>query len=489
MKTLNKTNRTTPGAIDRPERFPRWLLAALILLGCAMIIWQRIICGDIAYTGDSMSYFLAWNLLKDFHPDYVRTPIYPFILRLIYSVFDVKTANFAMQVIQWSVWIAGCRWTWLILRHMHISKTISTAVVIFLMAFPGTWIWNNCLMTECWASAFIPLLVLQLIRYRETKKTPVIILGGTLMFLLVYLKPQLMFLVVLWGIAWGVATFDDKFHFRIVLLISAFVAGSLLFYKWSMHRCYLQNNLSTVSPRNNYCSLRMAGLIHVDEIENPAAREILRKHIETDPGIDLPGHYLYWGETYMVSTNALDSICSNAYRRHAAEANRFILHRIPQTLSYSIFYSPARARPTDTQTHLSYYELEGLHPSPGVENIIPDIVFGKDLFAKKPSSLGQWIFPLYGIMDIPFWMAWVTMGAFIIWYLAIWCIKRRFPVVPFFIASITLCGYLTVFIGAPYDWGRLVTPFCMLLFAMGGIMVANVKKTLSGWWLKRRGFA
>lgn len=489
MQTKDKPTSLYADLPVRTERFPLWLMATLVIFGCLMIAWQRIICGDIAYTGDTMSYFNAWNLLKTFHPDYFRTPTYPFILRAVYGIFDTKTANLVLQLLQWGVWIAGCRWTWLVLRYLTVNRIISDTVVILLMAFPGCWIFNNCILTECWATGFMPLLVLQLIRYRQTRKRSTIIQAGILMFAMVYLKPQLMFLVVLWGIAWGVTTFGDKRRFQTVMLITALVAGSLMFYKWSMHKCYLQNNFSIVSPRNNYCSLRMAGLIYVEEIENPSAREILREYIETDPGTDMPGRYLYWGEADKLSSNALDSICGNAYKRHMAQANLFFLRRVPQTLSHSIFYTPVQARPLNSQMHLDYYQLDGFVPPPGYDEYIPDIIFGKDLLCHKDSSLGQWIFPLYGIMDLPFWVAWLIIGSFTIWYVALWWKERRFPTVAFYIASIVFCGYITMFIGAPYDWGRLGAPYYMLLFAAGGIMVTNVKKTLSGWWLKRRGFA
>ena len=476
--------RSVAHASEGQDRFPRWLLLTLSVFALLMITWQTIVCGGETETCDTWSYFAAWEWLKKLHPDPMRPPIYPLVLGPVFTIFSKPMATIIMMMIQWGIWIAGCRAMWLIARHFNVSRLIATTLVILLMVFPGAWMLNNVLQTDGPASGLVPIIVLQAIRYNCDRKYSTLMWAGAFLFILIFLKPQFMFIIPIWGITWIYLTRRCRKHLMTSILIVGSAIASLLVYKWSLYHCYRQNNMTTVSAINNYMGLRMAGLIHVDEIENPQYREILRPFIEADPGLDMPDYFLYWQEIWKTPSNVLDSINRNAYLLHTAEANRFILHRFPQSLNFRIFFTPTKPRPYDTPLHKRYYKACGFGPE-----YDRDIIFGKDLLTVREMPPGCVIYPFYGHMDIPFWMAWLTIISFTIWYLRVWRKQRRFPVAAFYISALLWGQYVTTLIGANCDWGRLVTPVLMLLFAAGGIMVANVKKALSGWWLKRREFA
>ena len=459
--------------ISQPAyKFPKWLMWSLLAFGISMIAWQMAVCGGVSEASDTASYLSAWNVLKTFHPDKMRPPVYPLLIGPVFDMFGTKAGLLAMLAIQWCIWIIGCRCTWLTIRHFGASSTIASSVIALIVLFPGTWVMNNLLQTDGPATGLIPLLIWQTILYLNKQRVSYVIYGGMLLMILIFLKPQFLFIIPIWAITWISLTSGNRHHLYLSIAITLAAITSLSIYKWSLYKCYRQNNITIVAPINNYYSLRMAGIIRADEIEDPVANAKLKPYLDADPGTDLPDHYLYWDETWLVSSNQLDSISRNAYIRHYSEANAFILHRLSQSINFSIFYIRGKNRPTDTPSHIAYYEASGRKPKPDPW----DFVTGKDLFKVRQAPPGALIYPMYGIMDIPFWVAWVTISVFTVWYLAVWIKRKRFPVVAFYMAAIILGGYATVFIGAPCDWGRLVTPYCMILFSMGGIMVANAMR-------------
>lgn len=474
-----------PTSANPDNRFPKWLSITLAVFSVAMLSWQIAVCGGVAHLGDTTTYYQAWERLSTFHPDFMRPPVYPLIIGVLKTIFGQEISKVVLALLQWAIWIAGCRWTWLTMRYFNMGRKLANCVILLLMAFPGTWIFNNSVMTEGIMVGLMPLSAWLFIQYLRNKKEAFLIRAAILLFVFIFTKPQMMFLIPIWAFVWIYATRANKRHLTITAAATLLAIASLGIYKWSLYHCYRQNNMSTVTPMNNYYGLRMAGLVKVEEIQNPVSRETLRPYIEADPGQDRPEYYLYWRETWSLGSNALDSICVHAFRSHPAEATAFILHRIPQSLRHNIFFTPCKERQAYTPIDSAYHAVCSTVPKPDSK----DIIIGADLLAIGNSYPFSTIYPLFGIMDFPFLAAWVIIVSFTLWYIVVWARRKRLPVAASYISAILLGGYLTVFIGAPNDWGRLVTPFSMLLFAAGGIMVANVKKTLSGWWLKRREFA
>lgn len=446
-----------------------------------MIAWQLLICKGACTIGDMHTYITAWGNLCRLHPDPMRPPVYPIILGSMLDIFGEQLGGCLMMIIHWSIWIAGCRWSWLILRYFNASRSLATTIIILLMLFPGTWVLNNMLQTDGIATGGFPLFIWQLIQYRNTHQRKWITLGGMLLITYLFLKPQFIYLIPLWATAWIYSAYKDKNHRKWALGVLCIAISSVIAYQGALYYCYRQPYISKVSPINNYYSLRMAGLIYPEEIEDSVARETLRPFIEADPGTNLPDHYLYWSETWRVHDKTLNQIWHNAYSLHRSETHAFIFHRFPQLLNYNIFYNEGKHRQRQSAKDIAYYNVS----KEVINTNQTDIVYGSDLFKSSAKSYNSLIYPLYGFMQIPFWFAWLTIALFSIWYCIKWANEKRFPAIAFLMSSIILGGYLVVFIGAPSDWGRLVTPFSMILFIMVGILYTNVKKTLSKRWLTR----
>lgn len=95
----------------------------------------------------------------------------------------------------------------------------------------------------------------------------------------------------------------------------------------------------------------------------------------------------------------------------------------------------------------------------------------------SPEFKGSAISPSYEL-SFPFWVSWLVIILFTLLYAAGWLRSHRFPVIAFLIAGTLSAGYVTAFIGAMGDWGRLVNPYTMLLFCAAAAILSSLYETV-----------
>lgn len=463
--------------------FPRWLIVVLIVFAVLMLTWQAVVCDGMGRIGDTCTYVSAWNVVKTFHPDIVRPPVYPLILGLCLELFGNWWGMVAVCILQWGCWIWGCVLTWEILVYFRVSRGIRLGVIFALMIFSGGWVFNNVAQTEGFATALMPLLAWEAIRYLQSRKSLYIWLANLTLLFFIFLKPQFFSLIPVVAVVWIFVTRRNRRHLLLGILIPVTALGMIWGYMWTLKRCYcLQNTFSIVTHWNGYNSMRMAGLIKPDEIEDPEVREKLRPYLEADPGQNLPDYYLYWGELWLVWHTDLAKVWLHAYELHRQEANAYILDRFRVGLTKDISVCDCIPHPYVTERDSAWYALTK------APSVFPnDIVRGSNLFKPENAEPGGYLMPLYGTATLPFWAAWLFIGLFSAMYIVRWIKSKRFPVIAFLLAASTVAGYVTAFVGAYDGWGRLVTPYTMPLFIMIAILLANVKKSLLNYRQRRAG--
>lgn len=342
---------------------------------------------------------------------------------------------------------------------------------------------NNVAQTEGFATALMPLFIWQTIQYIRGRKSVWIWSANLTLLFFIFLKPQFICLLPAVSVAWIYMTRRNRTALLAGLMIPVTALGMIWFYTWTIRRCYcLDNTFSIVTHWNGYYSMRMAGLIRIDEIENPEVKERLRPYIELDPGRNLPDHNLYWCELWQASVGDLARVWQHAYSLHTAEANRYMLARFRTGLSKDISVCDFTPHPDVTAADSAWYALTKTSRS-----IPPDIVRGKALFQPSQATPGGYLMPLYGIATAPFWAAWMIIFAFSAMYIGRWIRRKRFPVIAFLISASVVAGYVTAFLGAYDGWGRLVTPYTMLLFITAAVLFSNVKKSLLKYRQRRAG--
>lgn len=471
------------GGESGEERFPRWLLAVLVCFALTMLTWQAVVCHGMGSIGDTCTYVSAWKVLRTFHPDIVRPPVYPLIMGICLEVFGDWWGKVAVCILQWGCWIAGCVLTWRILIYFGVSRKIRVWTIIALMLFSGGWVFNNVAQTEGFATALMPLFSWQLIRYLQTHKSLYIWFGNLTLLFFIFLKPQFFCLIPVLAVAWIFISRNNRQHLLAGILVPVTAMAMIWLYMWTIKRCYcLENTFSIVTHWNGYNAMRLAGLIKPDEIENPEVRETLRPYLETDPGQNLPDYYLYWGELSKVWHTDLAEVWQHAYELHRQEANAYILDRFRMGLTKDISVCDCIPHPYVTERDSAWYNL-----TKAPSKFPNDIVRGENLFRPENAEPGAYLMPLYGIATLPFWAAWLIIFAFSALYIRRWIRRKRFPVIAFLISASVVAGYVTAFLGAYDGWGRLVTPYTMLLFIMAAVLFSNVKKSLLKYRQRRAG--
>ena len=459
-----------PESTASTDRFPRWLWILIAVLGAIMITLQFLKAGDLFVIYDAFSYTAAWERLKMCLPDAVRPPVYPLFYGIITTIFPGTTGMVVIAVLQWSLFGVAIWMLWRILVYFEVTRAFRVATILLLLFFPGNWVMNNALQTESLSLFLITFLVYSLIRYRQRQTRLWNIAGAITTFLLVYLKPQFIYIIPIYLAAWWICSANRK-QTILTVTSSLLIAGSLFFYTWTLRRfCGFNQGLTVVGTVNCYGILRMGGLVTPDDIENPDIREHLRPYLEADPGSDLLETDLYGVEWKYMNLVQCDSINRNVIPNHPAEVAGFLLSRFPRSFSHSIFPRHGYARPYDGPKHRRYYALTG-KKQPSLH--IPEFTYGEALTNGDKALRGSLVFPFYGILDIPFIAAYITLALFtgitlLSWKKSGW---KRFPTVAFTLIALISGGYITTLAGAYDDWGRIAGSTHVLLFAAGGIVV------------------
>lgn len=461
------------------DRFPRWLLWLLIFFALFMMSWQVYCSGSMGNVGDTYTYEKAWEVLKTLHPDICRPPVFPILLGVCYSIFGVWWGQVAVCAIQWGCWIWGLTLVWQILSYLKVKRNWRIGLVLICLPFYGCWVMNNAVQTDGFATGLIPLVVWELIRYRRTGARKWIWWALVTLLGFLFLKPQFLFLIPVMTVSWLYVTWRNRRHRMESLAIPGVSILLLYIYYLCVTHCYPIHSISNVTNWNGYNSMRMAGLIKPEEIRDSVTRETLRPFLEADPGLNLPDHRLYWNEMFYLWYDDLEQVWQDAYKLHRKEANAYFLGHFRQSWNMKISLNVGKAHPLKTRQDSIFLSLMNDNgEAPG------DLIVNSDMFYRDRAERGAFLVPLYDIATMPFWAAWLIIFSFSAIWIGRWIRFRRFPVIPFTLAAITVCGYCTAIIGAYGDWGRLVSPYDFPLLIMGAdvlyILYYTPRRLLAG---------
>lgn len=433
---------------------PLWLCITAIIAGAFFLTLQFTVYGQGSKSMDGYSYFNAWETLKTFHPDMLRPPLYAIFTGIFYEIAGEKGALIIIPILQWGAYIASLWLVWTICGWLRISKGISIGVILSFLLLPGMWLLNNLSVPEPLCGCGMILLVWLSGRYLQSHRSIYLKWSVVLLLALVFTKSMFIFLLPVLTIFWGYSCRKNKRH-----LVTAFggitlTIAMLAVYALCMKSCYAAAGLTQASSWNRYYSLRMEGLIIPDEIDDISIRERFRPFYEKDPGRYTPGENLYWNEIWSFNWSEMDYLIDNTVRHHPDETLHALLMQFPRTLPFSQF---------------RYVE-------PG-----PDPAANPELKWNGIDRLrdGHYIFPLHDYLWFPIWVGWAITLLFSIFWIARWIKRDSFPALPFLIAATTVTGFVTIIIGAPDDWGRLMTPLDYLLPIMAGSTLSIILKNIS----------
>lgn len=451
MKSANKSltpsltvNSNSDGS-GKEFRMPLWLTVTIILLGLAFMSWQLILFSGASDYSDSFTYYEAWEDLKTLHPNQWRPPVYALLIGILKEIFGYGLSLAVLLVLQWGIYLYTLQAIWEINIMLGINRGLNSAAVLVFLLIPGFWVMNNFAMAECLAGCGIVWFIWACGRWHINHQVCYLYLSAFLMAGLIFTKPVMILLIPIFACYWLYVYHSNRSVIRNILLLVAAAVSLTVVYGFSIKRFHGVFALTRASADNQYYCLREDGIIIPEEIRDPQLRERFRPFYETDPGRHAPGMNLYKNELWQFGWKEKKQMAGEAIRLHPETAFRGTIIRFKDAASFSQFlaYEPYEL-PYATETTFNY-----------------------------PGYIGH-IYPYPDIFSFPILVGWIISLCFSAIWIYRWIRNKRFPSLPFLIASTFIVGMTVSIAGAQDSWGRLVTPFNPLL----PVMAANILSIL-----------
>lgn len=396
--------------------------------------------------GDSPSYFKAWEALKLIHPSEWRPPVYPLIIGIPTELLGKPAALGFILVFHWVCFAVALLLLYQINRRVGIGNGVSCLVVLAVLLLPGMWVLNNLAIPESICGSMIVLLVWLSIRYHDSQRCLWLLASGLLLTILIFTKPVFVILIPIMVAFWVIVGRKRRNHLMIAAGILIFIIGCMAFYAWQIARfndgIY---TLTRASDDNLYYCLREDGLIRPEEIPVDSIRQQFTPFYQRNRGEHAPGENLFSEELRTFSWEEKRLMAHIALQNHPKEAFQGTLQRFKDAATFSQTLYPET-------NELPIFETNTVNPGERISFFFP---------------LNRWLYT-------PIWLSWLAMLAYLSGMLVRWKRSRKFPAIGLLIVAIPLVGTVASIAGAQDSWGRLITPFNLMLVPIAGYLIQRV---------------
>ncbi len=451
--------------MNAENRMPFWLTITTVLLGVCFCGWQLALYGAGSEASDGYTYFQAWNVIKTFHTDYLRPPVYVVFVGILDELFGRQGCLIIISIVQWAIYIASLQLVWQINRWIGVTPRANIIAILAYLLIPGFWVTNNFAMAESLSGSMIILLVWLSGRYLQTHHKRPLILSGILLATLIMTKPMFVMLLPVMALFWAIVCFRTKRHLKIagaLMLANLALTGG---YMWCMNHTYCIPKLSVSTLWNDYYSLRAEGLITPDDFSNPEQKRMFKAAYDRRPS-GWPKTQPYWQETWNLNWQQLNELINNVKEKHSDKLLPAAGHRLVRSLSCSQFYNPDEDLGISPEFDAQYFGWNGI----------------------SKNKEGGFIYPLYHLTIVPILFGMILLMIFSAVWLRRWRRTKSFPALQALLAVILFTAYVTAIVGSPDIWGRIMTPTNTLFPIIAASLLTcgiNVKKALSKQGLSR----
>lgn len=435
---------------------PLWLTLVTIVIGSAFCIWQYVVFSKASTLSDGYSYFDAWEIIKGGHTDQLRTPVFAIFVGVLKDTFGKESALRIIPVIHWLIYVASMQLVWHINRSCGVTRRYNVAVILCLMLIPGFWCFNHMTMAETFATCGMILFIWLSVRYSLSRRSVYIVGAGVTLAALIFTKPMFIFLIPAAAIFWWETSKGDKRQRHLAAATMAAVISLVGTYVYCVHHTHQVVALTIASSWNKYYCLRADGLVIPDEITDPRLREQFRPMYDSVPEgwlVTQP----YWHDIYLLNWREINTLNNTAIRNHPKEVLQGIARRFKVSLTGSQFYDLNAELGCSPEYDQRYSGWDGM----------------------SFNQAGGFIYPLHGHLWFPIWVGWSILSVYSALWIWKWIRSRKFPAVPFLIASTIFCAYVTTITGAQDSWGRIMSPVNFLLLIMAAYLASRLQSRLS----------
>lgn len=253
---------------------PKYLyLSAAVYCAILLIVYQVQLCYD------SSSYISAWDVFLRGEIDKWRTPVYPFFLGILKTIFGEGHYLLVAVAIQHIVFLFSVRYLYLLLSSVICSRRVAFWLTAFYALYPCVQTYNCFIQTETFAISGIIFFLYSVIILSRTGKTFYIISSLSWLLLLVFHRPASIYLPPILFVGFGLFLLKrDVKHRKIAIyeMAGGLIVGVLLVvYSFNFKFCYGVFTPTGVGIINKYITARMAGAIDPTIICDPEMRNYM----------------------------------------------------------------------------------------------------------------------------------------------------------------------------------------------------------------------
>jgi hypothetical protein len=412
------------------------------VLGLGFLLWQLLLFGSGARGSDGYTYYNAWEILKTHVPDYLRPPVYSIIVGICKELFGFVGSMIALSIIQWCAYIASLQLVWRINCWIGVARKINCISILLYLLIPGLWVHNDIVMAESLSASCVVLFVWLSGRYIQTYKKRYLSASGFLVATMIMIKPMFILLIPVAGLFWLFACWKRKRHYIIAAVAILATIALTETYKWCVHRIWRIDTITIATIWNDYYCLRGEGLITPEDFKDPDVRAKFIEFYDANPS-GWPKSQPYWRETWELGYQNVEPVIKEVKSNHRAEYIASFGHRFIRSLTWCQFYDP--------------YEDLG--------EAAYDEIFEGWIGLTKNQPEG-FIYPLFPYITFPIYFGWIIWLCFTVMWLYRWIKSKVLPLIPALISVMMLTAYISVIIGSPDIWGRIMSPFDMMFPVM-----------------------
>ena len=434
MKYLSKKG-------DGSQAMPRGFFAALAAVSAALLVWQLVEYGGASQAFyDTPSYFRAWDYIKTIHSHQTRPPVYPFFVGGLRDIVGVPAMRVIVALVQWGIYVAMMPLAWQLCRRLGAGMRLTGAAVSLFLLVPGFWVLNNVVLPESMCGSFIVLLLWLVMVTIDSGSRRAMLWSAVTIVVLTMSKPVFVYLVALIPVVWFTSARKHDVKLKLPASLTAGVAAVICIYCMCTQHTHEVMSISQTADFNRYLQLREEGLMRPQDIVGRNdLRELIAEYYARDPGTWHPFVTdSLWREINRINWPDLHWLNNNAMAHHPRETAVMYLKNFPRSADYDLFYNPLYP------PEVPQYWIHAWNDTDGSDPVLM-------------------IYPCYRQIRPQVWVGWMIGLWFVALWLWRWWRSGRFPAVAYAVGASMISCYVVSIVGAPDDWGRLLSPVNMLL--------------------------
>ena len=413
-----------------------YLLILIIII--QTVIYSSIPNADVQY--DSTSYLYNYNKESIFkgYVDSVRTPVYPYFIKLIKKIDGEANLNNNVAYVQKILFLISIIFMYYTLKMLVKNKIVVSVLTVIFGICPTIITWNIFVLTE--AIAMIEMSVLAFITVKYLKSPSKITAGlmGVVILGMILTRPAFIYLLpiyILFIILRWLLNKEErkKLFFAIVSMLICCIV--LVGYCFQIKRYYGVFGLTSVSSLNNLVSAIYCGAYKegdnselISEIDNLVGEQDLSQERAFE----------IYREIEKNHTQTELSDFANSALKNSDKYKNFIINKFISLGTRNIGTSYIHITDSDGNIILNYGDLGTL--------FLP-ITFGM----------------IYILL--------IVSIIYLLWYLIKY---KKINWICAFFTSMIFANLFTLIIGAPFEEQRLFFPSVFLVIAYVGTILGKI---------------